>query len=687
MIIVSYICEHSYLECPNFDDYSISAIANLANACNVHAEGNGDSGTSGHYLPISCENLLLEVQTTSNPISVECPNGAIIKSTKTGILNMPNLPVNSRICHLFPNINGALLSIGKFCDNGMTALFDDSSITISNKITGEPVLTGRRDSRGMYMLPLITPTIASYSANSSIYCQRTDAQLIAFISSSWGNPADSTLLRATEAGYLKSIPKFTPEKIRRYKPNSIESAKGHLDRVRQGIRSTKQSNHTDIENDETIMESDSIPKANQIFVQIACSSTLHGDSTGDYPITSRKGNTKILIGYSEKGNFICPIPIKGNTAENFIEGYSMLLKFFNDRNIHDDILYLDNQTSIDLETYFEKVAKIKFKLAPPHNHRTLKAERNIRTFKNHLTATMAGIDPAFPRDLWDELLDQEMLTLNTLRSSNLSDDTDVSAWDNAHPIGPAGAKVLIYESPDTRSSFADHGVEGFYLGPSWKHYRCFRVYVPATRGFRITDTLSWHHRDPLCLISNMSATDILTKSISQLSSSIAKCNISTLNSTDTESIRSVVKELNSVILDLPLLQVEDEDKPPPGFQKIQNSTTVPTQRVPAEKSVSTPGPDCTAVTVPSQRVENENSELAGNDLTGKIKSSKNLRTNKHHVFTDPNPTSHIAKSIIDIKGSISSASKPLRFRVRWEGFSYRDDTWEPLSNVKDCQAF
>ena len=378
-------------------------------------------------------------------------------STKTALLNMPNIPLNARHCHLFPNINGALLSIGKFCDNGMTAFFDNDKIIISNKLTGEPVITGRRDYRGMYMLPLVT---APHVANSSIYSQRTDEPLVAFISASWGNPADSPLLYAATKGFLHSIPNLSPDKIRRFKPNSIESAKGHLDQVRQGIWSTHATASATISPDiDTLvtspLESISLPiaAANKILVKLECSSKIHGDSTGRYPIISRKGNSKVLIGYSEAGNFIKSIPIKGDFSDDLIQGYSELLHYFS--SILHDLLYLDNQTSSDLEKVFVNVAKISFTYAPPKNHRTLLAERAIRTWKNHFIATKAGLDPDFPPDLWDELLDQVDLTLNTLRSSNTSTDSTISAWDyvcgpynySAHPIGPLGAKVLVYETP------------------------------------------------------------------------------------------------------------------------------------------------------------------------------------------------------------------------------------------------
>jgi hypothetical protein len=46
---------------------------------------------------------------------------------------------------------------------------------------------------------------------------------------------------------------------------------------------------------------------------------------------------------------------------------------------------------------------------------------------------------------------------------------------------------------------------------------------------------------------------------------------------------------------------------------------------------------------------------------------------------------HVAVKIISMKGKVGKAS--LRFRVRWQGYSSDDDTWEPIHNIRKCQAF
>lgn len=712
----------------------------------IYAEGNGDSGTTGHYLPISCEHMLLNVQKTASPIRVECPDGSIMVSCKTGVLNLPQLPMEARTCHIFPNINGALLSIGKFCDHGMIAMFDNTKLEIRNKTTNDVILTGKRDHRGMYMLPLTQNTTIHEQANSSIYSMlsnsRSCAKRVAFLSAALGNPADSTLLAAVKEGHLKSVPNITADQVRVYAPNSIESAKGHLDQAKQGTWSTKPKDKAEKDpiegsqppvgdsNDEddarpTIMtneEDDEPIGPNAIYIASECSSTLHGDLTGHYPVTSQSGNSKVLIGYTDNGRFIKSVAAAGDSSDDLIRAYDKLIKHFTDKGIVNEVIRIDNQTSADLQVYFEQVAKIKYRYVPPGNHRTLHAERDIRTWKNHFIATRAGVDKSFPANQWDSLLDQVDLTLNILRPCGLI--PNMSAWEyvcgpydyKTNPIGPAGAKVLVYENPSERETFADHGVEGFYVGPAWNHYRCFRVFIPSTRKFRISDTLSWHIDDPFGLLSNHSTIDALTDAINVLTVQLQQRSSTTEPDENLEQLRQGITALESIISPTMDHQTElEDDSPPPGFQNINTSREPPRSEATETSAVPVPLPRVHQSRPPDQpvnipvlasgeplpRVHQSRSPdqpvnapvpasaepLPRVQAAGKTtKPSRNLRSNKHHVIADPSPTVHNAIKIQTHKGSDKKPLNPLRFRVRWEGCTAQEDTWEPWDHVKDCKA-
>ena len=408
--------------------------------------------------------------------------------------------------------------------------------------------------------------------------------------------------------------------------------------------------------------------------------------------------------------------MRRDSSDDLIRGYDKLITFFTNKGIVNEVIRIDNQTSVDLQTYFEQVAKIKYRLVPPGNHRTLHAERDIRTWKNHFIATRAGVDKSFPTNQWDALLDQVDLTLNLLRPCEIIPNK--SAWEyvcgpydyKTNPIGPAGAKVLVYENPNERETFADHGVEGFYVGPAWNHYRCFRVWIPSTRKFRISDTLSWHIDDAIGLLSNHSPIDAVHHAIDILTVQLQLCTTSnsshnTISEAHANILREGISALENIAASSRQKQhpLTDDYGPPPGLHSV-SIRSEPTQRVVVPVSVtpkkltialSSESEPLPRVSVPSSISPNRLSLPLATEPEPlprvsvenvPIKRSRNLRSNRNHVITDSLPTVHTAVKVHSHKGSDNKPMNPLRFRVRWEGHTASEDTWEPWDNVKDCSA-
>ena len=57
---------------------------------------------------------------------------------------------------------------------------------------------------------------------------------------------------------------------------------------------------------------------------------------------------------------------------------------------------------------------VKFQLVPPDTHRRNAVEQDIRTFKAHFLAILAGISHDFTHHLWDIILPHTEMTLNLL---------------------------------------------------------------------------------------------------------------------------------------------------------------------------------------------------------------------------------------------------------------------------------
>ena len=216
---------------------------------------------------------------------------------------------------------------------------------------------------------------------------------------------------------------------------------------------------------------------------------------------------------------------------------------------------LDNETSSALEHYC-KQSDITIQYVPPHNHRANKAERAIRTFKNHFIAMLCTTHKDFPLQAWDLLLPQAEVTLNLLRTSHM--DTSISAWELVHgkfsfdatPIAPVGTRIVAFEGPDQRKSWAPHGVEGFYVGPAMKHYRCYKVIVTETAQTRIVDTLSWHPSPP---IQPQTVNDMALDALTLLQEA-QKIQMNAPNNTIMQ--QSVIPDLQTALTRLQALQQE-----------------------------------------------------------------------------------------------------------------------------------
>ena len=59
---------------------------------------------------------------------------------------------------------------------------------------------------------------------------------------------------------------------------------------------------------------------------------------------------------------------------------------------------------------------------------------------------------------------------------------------NKTPLVPPGSKTLVYKDTKMQTSFAPHAKDAWYIGSAMQHYRCYKFWLPETRGTRIIKT-------------------------------------------------------------------------------------------------------------------------------------------------------------------------------------------------------
>ena len=169
-------------------------------------------------------------------------------------------------------------------------------------------------------------------------------------------------------------------------------------------------------------------------------------------------------------NDILTIETKNTSDKEMIRAFTSLTEDLKIRVIHPGLHLMDNKTSTTLKLTMMNM-NIKQQLVPPINHISNNAEREIQTFKNHYIAGLYSVDKYFHLQSWYRLLQQEKNSLKLLRKSttlpHISAYTHIfGEFDFNHtPLAPPGTRVVMYNRPKYRASWAPHGEYGWYIGP------------------------------------------------------------------------------------------------------------------------------------------------------------------------------------------------------------------------------
>jgi hypothetical protein len=382
---------------------------------------------------------------------------------------------------------GTLVSLSQLCDDDCLAIFSKFNVKIVKN--GVVIITGTRSPSGLWTIPLnVGPP---HQVNGILRLDKSKQELATYYHATLGSPAVSTLLRAIRRGHFISFPGLTTTLISKHLPKSIATTLGHQDQEAKNIRPT---NKLPLIYDITpsVTDSDTSPALDTRTHQI-CATLLpeqqfyksYSDQTGKFPVPSTRGNHYVFILYHQDTNTIHATALPNRQAASIRTAWEQTHTMLVQQG-HAPLLHiLDNECSADLKKSFTKY-HVTYQLVPPHEHRVNAAERAIRTFKNHLVSTLVNVDSNYPLAEWDRLLAQTTLTLNLLRSSRIHPSLSAYAslcgnFDfNRTPLAPPGTRVVAHTPAETRTSYGQHGEVGWYIGPSFDHYRCWKCYFPHT---------------------------------------------------------------------------------------------------------------------------------------------------------------------------------------------------------------
>ena len=158
------------------------------------------------------------------------------------------------------------------------------------------------------------------NSTASVYQTKILKDAMQFHHVAFNNCAKSTLLTAAIKGILPLWPLLTSTNILKYVTETQATHKGHMQRIRQNMRSTKKEvplylQNLKIEGTDIKQEK----KCGEVYLMVLdirrMNSTIFTDLTGAFPVTSARGKKLIYIAYSYDANGILWEPMKSKKIQ------------------------------------------------------------------------------------------------------------------------------------------------------------------------------------------------------------------------------------------------------------------------------------------------------------------------------------------------------------------------------------
>ena len=173
-----------------------------------------------------------------------------------------------------------------------------------------------------------------HQAHKAVNMNANPEDLVAFAHCSLWSPANSTLLKALQRGFLPPFPGLSVETLRKCPPHSEATMKGHLDSAWKNAKSTKAEQIVAVDPIPRELLDDAFPpqdesgeRTHHVFVAPhKLKSMLHTNLTGRLPIPSNSGNQCILFACNCDSNSISLQPVWNRKAPTPLDGHKQIVK-------------------------------------------------------------------------------------------------------------------------------------------------------------------------------------------------------------------------------------------------------------------------------------------------------------------------------------------------------------------------
>ena len=450
------------------------------------------------------DRILLRSQDTTAPVGpyniplhISTITGGSSLTAAQSTFLIPGTPPVALPALVSKHITTSLIALAPICDLGYQVLLSSDRLDLIQH--GAVVATApKAPSDRLWSFPAMQLQPPDTTSNY-IVSHQLNAELVAFYHAALGSPPISSLITAVQRGFLRSIPGLTVERIRKNPPKSPATDRGHMQRLRQGLRSTSSSDMAsppaDLGDQDTQL--DSADTCITHVFSVADQRHAYSDATGRLPLASRHGSEYILV--SVLDGYIHAVPMPSREEQAYIIAYTHTINFWRDRGRAPQIQHMDNEISAGVIRLFQQTFHMQLDLAPPYSHRANNAERAIQTYKNDWISMLLTADPMCPLELWEDAMPQLEVVTNVLRPypPNPTISCFEGMWGHpfdfaAHPIAPFGTRVETLSHGTGK--WGAKSQAGWYVSFAPMAYRQFHIFVLSTRQVITTDSVSWYSK-------------------------------------------------------------------------------------------------------------------------------------------------------------------------------------------------